>query len=118
MTKIYLASPYSDPSPAIRTYRYIMACKISGLLMLRGFNVFSPIALCHPISVHMKNSMDHDFWLNQVMSYLTDWADELYVATLPGYRDSRGIQLEIERAKELQLPVTLYTLNEDLPHVL
>ena len=102
---IYLASPYSSPDVYIREERFREACRYAAKLMAEGHNVFSPIAHSHPVSLHMDNSMDHDFWLKQDLSFLERWADKMVVLCLPGWDESRGIAVEQFRAIELGIPV-------------
>jgi len=104
---IYLASPYSNADPIVRQNRFEFACQKAAQIMAEGHNVFSPIAHSHVISLHMDNSLDHDFWLNQDLSFLERWADEMWILTLGGWKDSEGVALEIETAKRMGLPVRM-----------
>lgn len=98
--RIYLASPYSSQDSAVRQDRYEEACKKAAELMSQGYNVFSPIAHSHPISQHIGNGLDHDFWLSQDLSFLESWADEMWVLMLPGWEESIGIWKEVNFATE------------------
>ena len=40
---IYLASPYSDPDPAVRQSRFEAACKATAEMLRAGLIVFSPV---------------------------------------------------------------------------
>ena len=44
---IYLASPYSDPDPAVKQARYDAAVRAVGALMARGETVYSRIVSTH-----------------------------------------------------------------------
>lgn len=97
---IYLASPYSDPSPIVRLRRFHDACKASAQLMNRGLNVFSPIAHSHPIEAYgMGEIKDANFWLAQDFAILSR-CDELYVLMTDGWKESHGVNREIDFANE------------------
>ena len=102
---IYLAAPYSSPDPNIREQRFNAACKYAAQLMMEGHNVFSPLSHSHPISLHMDNSLDHDFWLKQDKSFLNWWADIVFILMLPGWKKSEGIEIERKYALERNIPV-------------
>lgn len=99
MHKIYLACPYSHPLESVREQRVSMANKIAAGLMQQGYAVFSPISHSHGIAHHINNHLDHDFWLNQCLEFIP-WCDELWIMQVKGWRESRGIKMEIEAAKE------------------
>lgn len=102
---MYLCSPYSHPDPAVRQHRFDAVCQYAAKLMSEGHNVFSPIAHSHPISLHLDNSLDHDFWLKQDLSFLERWADEMVVLCLPGWGESKGIVIEIKAAEQAHIPI-------------
>lgn len=94
MQSIYLAVPYSSPMEDVRRARFEEANKVAGILMQRGFAVFSPISHSHPISLHLGNSLSHDFWLAQDR-YWMNRSDVLVVLKLPGWKQSKGVAYEI-----------------------
>ena len=98
MKKIYLASPYSHPDPSIRQARFDSVCKKAADLMREGYVVFSPIAHSHPISRYLRNPNDADFYLKQDLPLL-EMFDEMWVLALSGWKESKGIQIEMEHAK-------------------
>lgn len=106
MTKIYLASPYSDPDPAIREHRFSMICEKAGELMNEGYIVYSPIAHSHPIACQCELPTDWNFWEKFDRAFI-EWADEVWVYMLPGWIDSRGVKAEIKIAVKLGKPVTM-----------
>jgi hypothetical protein len=106
--KIYLACPYSHPDPAVMAERTARATVAAGIIMDCGYIVFSPITHSHPIAETMPHvdNRDHEFWLEQDLSFISDWSDELWVLTLPGWEESFGIhQREIPLAKNVGQPV-------------
>jgi hypothetical protein len=99
--KIYLACPYSHKDKTVREQRVALANRIAGDLMERGHLVFSPLSHSHPISETMDNidACDFGFWLEQDLTFLVDWADEIWVLALKGWDKSRGVETEVNTAR-------------------
>jgi nucleoside 2-deoxyribosyltransferase len=114
MVKIYLASPYSDPDPAIEEGRFQAACRKAAEIMEAGYVVFSPIAHGHPIARNGKLPKDIDYWKETDQSFI-EWADELWILMLPGWLGSKGILLETEIATRLGKPIKYIMINEMPP---
>ncbi len=103
---IYLASPYSDPDLKVRRFRFLEACLASAKLMEKGKIVFSPIAHSHPIEEYgMGEVKDANFWLAQDFAILSR-CDELCVLMLPGWKESHGVNREIDFANEKGMRIT------------
>lgn len=102
---IYLASPYTHKSPAIREERFNAVCRATAKLMLSGRFVFSPIAHSHPVDLCIGTPQSGAFWKAQDIPILRH-ASELMVLKLDGWEQSAGIQWEIELARKLHIPVT------------
>jgi len=100
---VYLASPYSHPDPAIRQARYQAACRAAAWLIGQGHLVFSPIAHSHGIAQQGLPG-DWEFWQRHDRRML-EACDRLVVLTLPGWRESRGVQAEVAIARKLGKPV-------------
>ena len=94
--KIYLASPYSHKDAHVREQRYESACKKTAELIEDGDIVFSPIAHSHNIAKYIGNHNDSSFWVDQDLSFLTGWADEMWVLMLDGWEESKGIKMEMQ----------------------
>lgn len=100
----YLASPYSDPDPAVREQRYEEACKAAAKLMLEC-PVFCPIAHSHPIeTIGMREKPHHEFWMRQDIAILRK-CERLVVLCIDGWDRSRGVTEEIHLAQRLGIPV-------------
>ncbi|MBS0210422.1 MAG: DUF1937 family protein [Planctomycetes bacterium] len=108
---IYLASPYSHPSTAVRERRFEEACRAAATLLRSGLVVFSPIVHSHPIA-GLGLPTNWEFWSQIDRAYLAR-CDVLAVLTLAGWQDSVGVQAEIAFARELGLP-TVYVAPGDL----
>ena len=101
---IYLATPYSDPDPAVMESRFDTACRVAGALMAKGHLVFSPIAHTHPIAVRCELRREWEFWQRYDYAMLMA-ADRLLVVKMPGWEQSKGVTAEIRIAREMAIPV-------------
>lgn len=108
---IYLASPYSHPEPTMRETRYALACKAAATLMSQGHVVYSPIAHSHPIAAHLPEALllDHEFWMKQCLPMVERCA-AVWVLTIPGWEQSRGVAREIAHAEARAKPIIHYRL--------
>ena len=93
---IYLASPYSDPSPAVRDARHTQAVEVTRQLIEREIVVFSPIVYSHQMASELGG--DFESWRKFDFAML-DLAEELWVLTLDGWKESVGVAAEIEHAR-------------------
>jgi hypothetical protein len=101
---IYLASPYSDPDPAVREKRYLAACEATAGLLVAGLHVFSPIVHSHPLTA-FGLPQGWEFWERIDRAHL-DRCEQLVVLTIPGWDTSIGVKDEIRIAKEFGIPVS------------
>lgn len=105
---IYLASPHSHPQVTVRHLRYVQVVKAAACLMKQGKMVFCPIAHSHPIHHEMmKLGASEPEWnfYREFDTKILSICDELWVLTLDGWKDSRGIKGEIEFASLLPIPI-------------
>jgi len=93
---IYVASPYSHSDPAIRQARYEAACQATAELLRHGLQAFSPVVHSHALA-ELGLPGDWEFWQLIDQDLLT-FCDELLVLMLDGWRESRGVNAEIETA--------------------
>lgn len=101
---IYLATPYSKYPEGIET-AFVDACKLTGELVKRGLNVYSPIAHTHPIAIHAGiDPLDHAVWLAFDSSLMAK-ADALLVAMMPTWEISKGIEIETHTFMDAGKPV-------------
>lgn len=107
---IYLASPYTHPDTHIREWRFREACRAAAALLRAGVTVFSPIAHSHPIA-RFGMPTSWEFWSQVDREYLSR-CDVLAVLTLAGWRESVGVQAEIQLACELGIPVVYVSPTE------
>lgn len=108
----YLASPYSG-SPLGKDFAYQVAVQATAALTKRGLIVFSPIVHSHALTEFSEpgtlgdKADDHQFWMN-IDQDLFHRFDGLIVAAQPGWRTSKGVQMEIGWAQEADMAI--YTL--------
>lgn len=113
---LYLAAPYSDPDPGVRQRRFEAVCEQAAALIRAGALVFSPLSHSHPIAIYGVPT-DWSYW-DTFDSQMLAACDELVVLMLPGWRESVGVQAEIDLALELDLPIRyLEPTTHTLVHV-
>jgi hypothetical protein len=103
MLKTYLASPYSGTIQE-EYNRFHQVCKVAGRIISPDNHVFSPISHSHPIAVRCDLPVNHDYWLQFNRSWI-EWADEIAVAMIPGWDNSKGVNWEIAEAERQNKPV-------------
>lgn len=102
--KIYLAIPYTSPSKRTERFRHVIANEVAASLISKGYIIYSPISHTHPIHEACEGTITHSQWLRLDTEFVK-WADELWVLTLDGWEESRGVKYEIALAESLQIPV-------------
>lgn len=103
---VYLASPYSDPDPAVREQRFEWNCRAAAGLIRQGRIVYAPIVHGHPLTRYGLPG-DWNFWKAADIGFLMA-ADELVVLRLPGWDESRGVGEEIALAEYAGKPVRYF----------
>ena len=107
---IYLASPYTHSDHRVRQRRFDEACRAAAALLRAGVAVFSPVAHSHPIA-HFGLPTTWEFWAAADREFLAR-CDVLAVLTLPGWRESVGVQAEMQCARELRMPIVFIAPTE------
>lgn len=110
---VYLASPYTHPSPAVREYRYLKAAHACAVLFKGGIVPYSPIVHWHEISKIFDMPKDHNFWIMADSIMLTG-AREFIVLMLDGWEQSAGVQRELKFSKLLSKPISYIEDQLDL----
>lgn len=103
--RIYLATPYSHEKPEIMAQRYGRVTMYLRQMMNHGLQVYSPITYGHFLASNWKILKGYDYWIEFGLSMLEKWATDVFVLMLPGWEISSGVNLEIEKAEALGLPV-------------
>lgn len=102
---IYLASPYSHANPQVVATRVQQTRMCFVNLLAAQRHVFSPILLCHEASILYELPGDAAYWQAMNEDFLSRM-DEMYVLTLPGWQESKGIKMEIDFAEARLIPIT------------
>jgi hypothetical protein len=126
-TKVYFATAYSyavvPGTPRWKCWykipfakfmqwlRFRRVTKATAHFMLKGYNMFSPITHSHPIPKYIPKRLDtHTMWLGIDFQWI-DVCDELWVFMQGGWKDSHGVEKEIEYANEIGKPVRYVNTN-------
>ena len=102
MIKVYVAGAYSADNIINCLKNIGRGEHYSAELFMRGYAPFCP---WHDADYVIKN-WDKDFTVRQFYDYSMAWLDVSDVVYLvPGWENSKGTLAEIERAKQLNIPV-------------
>lgn len=104
MTLYYLATVYTKYPRGIEA-AFEDAARLAGRLLRTGIVVYSPIAHTHPIAMLSGiDPLDHSIWLD-FDARMMRAADACLVALMTGWRDSYGVNHEIEFFRAAEKPV-------------
>lgn len=112
MSYIYLASPYTTRDSFILHQRYRAALRAAGELMKRGEMVFCPVAYGHSVEDKLKTEFPYEYWMKLSLNMLIG-ASKLYVLTIPGWDESKGIEQEIRFAHTLGKPIVGFAHGQE-----
>ncbi len=94
-SKIYLASPYSDPAPHVSQQRFQSVAVFAGILAVEGYTFISPITHSHPIAYYAFLDGSYDFWKRLDEAFM-DWSDVMVILGIYGWKESNGISQEYD----------------------
>lgn len=110
---VYLGSPYTKYAAGLdAAFRDVAA--IAAQMLQDGVKVYSPITHTHPIAIHGNlDPRNHDIWLpfDQAMM---DAADAMCIADMDGWRESYGVQYEIDYFRWQGKPVYFRAASGDI----
>jgi len=109
---IYLASPYSASPQA----NFELTEAFVAEALRSGHPIFSPVVHCHQIALDYNLPGDFEFWKNFNFNMLRA-ADELWVLTLPGWKESKGVDGEVDFARSLGIPIIYINQHYQLTSV-
>ena len=101
---IYLATPYSDPDPAVRLQRFEEVSRVAALLTQAGMHVFSPISHTHQIALAGDLPNDWEFWEAHDRAFLAA-CEGLIVLRQTGWQESTGVTAELAIAREMGIMI-------------
>lgn len=107
---LYLGQPYSDPDPLVREARYLAGRKAAAALAKTGLVIYAPIVHWHPTAVAEDMPTDFEFWMNNDLHVLGR-CDVLLVLCLDGWRESRGLDIEMRFAHQNNIPMNYLMLG-------
>lgn len=105
---IYLAAPYTHKERAVMVERFERINAIAAKFMAAGLYVFSPISHTHPIADAGTLPRGWDFWKGYDETMISR-CNQLYVLMLPGWRESTGVNAEMEIAEKMGIPIYYVT---------
>jgi len=108
---IYLAIPIKHNNPEIEGARIECANRIAALFHDRGIPVFSPASHGGAFARHGSNGRGWDYWKKIDLPILTLCCSKMLIVKIPGWQESRGIQVERAAAMEVGIPIV-----EIMPH--
>lgn len=111
MSLVYLGAPYSHESVEVRRERFERINTAASYLMRRGVHVFSPISHTHPIALAGGLPLGWEFWATYDEEILSI-CKAMLVLRLPGWRESKGLNAEIEIATRLRMPIAHVNTDE------
>jgi hypothetical protein len=84
--------------------------------MERGELVFAPVAYGHSLEERLDKNFPYEYWIRWSKVMLSG-ASRLYVLTITGWQESKGIEVEVKLAAELNIPVQGYAFGPDAEDV-
>jgi hypothetical protein len=110
---IYLASPYSHPNKKVEYQRFLDVTRIAAKRLRMGEVIFSPIMHGHPAVEHAGYAGDAESWQFHNINMLRR-SDRLMIATLDGWRESKGVRWEVASAIAMKIPRIYLEPNGDI----
>ena len=103
-----MASPYSHQNTAVEDLR-AEAAAVNAVYLeaVTGELVFSPICHSHPIARLGQQKGDWRRW-QDFDRWFIERCDKVVVLRLPGWQDSKGVQAEMDYAREICKPVSFF----------
>jgi hypothetical protein len=111
---IFISSPFSSPLPAVQQARYERVMEFTSIMLGSGYQVFSPIVYCVPMAQRFNLPGDAAHWAKFNIEFLRQ-SEAMFLLQLPGWDQSKGVQMEMRLAKTLFIPVIHF--NEDFEEV-
>jgi hypothetical protein len=96
----YLAGPYTHKSARTVNERRRTHCKAANFLLQKGQLIYSPIAHGHAIEAPEQPHVPYDVWIAHGLAMLA-LCEGVLILTLPGWRESNGVTLELKHARAL-----------------
>lgn len=101
----YIAAPYSHPDRAVRLQRVARSAIACANMLQQGGFPFSPLVHGFNIEYDARVEIDWKIWMEHSL-IMVGRAAAVYVLTLEGWRESKGVQMEIQYAKKNAIPLS------------
>jgi hypothetical protein len=114
---IFVSVPYSHTYPEIVELRVKVLSIYCGQLMKNGIITTSPVLFGVTLLKHYNLPSDFGYWSELSYQYL-ELCSEIHVLLMDGWKESSGVQGEIERANELGIPIKFINVykHDDLTY--
>lgn len=99
---IYIISPFWHDIEIIREQRRNIAIRYTDALIKRGVNVFCPLKYSQ--NNITKSTTEEGYWLSFDIEIMR-CADEVHVLKIDGWKESKGVEIEIKEAGRLKIPI-------------
>ena len=110
MAVYFLACPYSHPDQSIVESRFDDCTLAATKISLAGFPVYSQITISHPMNLSLAKNMPGKKidWAPLDKEFM-DKCDEIIILELDGWKESSGVQREIDYFKDRGAKVWLFS---------
>lgn len=109
---IYLASPFTHARKEIRDVRFELACLATANMLRKGLFVFSPIVSSVPVvDIGHFEGPTWDEWSDYDREFISRCIDRVWILSIEGWDQSRGVRSEVIHALESDLPVSMVDIN-------
>lgn len=111
---IYIACPFSDSNKEKMELRNSIATTYCAKLVADGvLGAFSPISYSDPLAKIEQLPRSWNYW-GEVDRMFLSYSKKMIVLTLEGWKESEGVQAEIEIATEMGIPIEYVDPLEDM----
>lgn len=111
MSFVYLATPYTHQSAAVREYRFQISNRVAAVLMRQGMHVFSPISHSHPIAMAGELPTAWQYWAEYDEKIIVQVCSRLLVIDTEGWRESTGVRAEVAIARKHNIPTAMVSVE-------
>lgn len=112
MTRVFLSSPYSHPSPAVMEDRVRIAGDACAWLYHEGYLPMSPIVHWHHVAIRNGLPDNALAWTEWNRRWL-EASDALAVLQIEGWQDSTGLAMECSWARSAGIPIVWMEPSEN-----
>ena len=100
---VYIACPYMSDKQSVINHRVRVATEYAARLSFLNVPAYSPLTYTSPLIQFPYYRIAEEFWYKHGLTMLHQ-CGFLHVLLLEDWTKSRGIRLELEAAKELNMP--------------